>query len=101
MKLNAIFVVADGEMFENVAIALSKKYDIPSITMLPGSFNDIPIFADWFRSDKICVQGIRDFKSMTSLGYDKNRLVLTGSPRFDLLKKYDQQKSIGRLSGGY
>jgi len=101
MKLNAIFVVADGEMFENIAIALAKKYDIPSITMLPGLFNDIPIFADWFHSDKICVPGIRDFESITSLGYDKNRLVLTGSPRFDLLKKFDQQKSKLQLEKKY
>jgi len=93
LKLTSIFAVADGETFENIAIELARKYKIPSMTLLPGIFDPFPHFLDWFHTDIICVNGINDFNSMINLGYDKKRIVITGSPKYDFIKTIDPAES--------
>jgi len=97
MKLTSIFAVADGEILETIAIELARKYEISSVTLLPGIFDIFPYFLDWFHTDKICVGGKDDFNSMVTLGYDEKRIVITGSPKYDFIKTLDPKKSKIKL----
>ena len=93
VKLRSIYPVADGEILENLAIQYARKKNLRNITLLPGIFDAFPYFLDWFHADKICVGGEKDADSMIQLGYSKNRIVITGNPRYDFIKKLDSKNS--------
>jgi hypothetical protein len=85
-ELISICPIADGEILENISIEFAKKNNLKNITMLPGIFDMFPYFLEWFHSEKICVGGVKDENAMVRLGYDKNRIVVTGNPRYDFFK---------------
>jgi hypothetical protein len=100
-KFKTIFPVADGEMFENISISIAKNHLIPSVTLLPGAFNPLPIFEEWFHSDKICVSGNKDQELMTQIGYKKEKIIVTGNPKLDSFCKLEQQDSKIKLEKKY
>jgi hypothetical protein len=96
-ELISICPIADGEILENISIEFAKKNDLKNITMLPGIFDMFPYFLEWFHSEKICVGGVKDENAMVRLGYNKNRIVITGNPRYDFFKSlntFDTKKYL-------
>jgi len=93
MKLKSIVAVADGEMLENLAIEACKKFKITSVSMVPAVVNPLPIFRDWFHADRICVYGSQGLEALSSFGYAKERIILTGTPKYDYFKTLDPIKS--------
>ena len=100
-KFKTIFPVADGEMLENIAISTAKNHLISSVTLLPGAFNPLPIFQEWFHSDKICVSGNKDQELMTQIGYSNEKIIVTGNPKLDFFCKLEQQDSKIKLGKKY
>lgn len=88
-NVNSIVSIADGEMLENIAVEVCKKYQIPSYTALPAVINPLPLFSDWFHAEKIFTYGEHASMTLKNLGYDDNRFILTGSLKYDSLKKYN------------
>jgi len=99
--LKSIEVIADGEMLESLAVEISKKYNIPSYSLLPTVISHQPIFRDWFTAEKIFVDGYEGFESLTNLGYSSNRIIISGNPRYDHLKKIDSKKVKEFLEQSY
>jgi len=101
IQMKKIIVGTDGSMFGNSVISISKKYNIESY-FIPGIVvNKNPLHADWYKADKICLYGKQGYETLRSLGYDEGRLVITGNPKFDFLKKFDTQKSKTQLMEQY
>jgi hypothetical protein len=100
-ELKSICTIADGEILENISVEFAKKNNIPNITMLPGIFVKLPYFLDWFHSQKICVGGTKDKQSMIELGYDEERIIVTGNPRYDFFKLLNTEKSKKSLESNY
>jgi len=94
MNLKSIIVAPSGEMFENIAIEVARKHRIPSYSFLPGVINPEPILSDWLHSDMIFVSGEAGVESLTSLGYDKSKLILTGDPKYDFFKMLDSSSKL-------
>lgn len=93
-KLKSVVGASTTEMFENLAIEVSKKYNIPSYSMIPGVLaSNSSIFSDWFRADKIFVNGIQGLEVLMKLGYDKERILVTGNPKYDYLKTFEAIKA--------
>lgn len=92
-KLRSIFASADGEMLENLAISSCRKYNIPSYSIVPAVFNPHPMLAEWFHADKIFVYGLQGIEVLSKLGYNKERFLLTGQPKYDHFKTIDVKKS--------
>ncbi len=100
-RLKSVVIAADGQMFGNAVIAACRKYGIPSFFVPSTIINANPLHAEWIRSDKICIYGLQGLDVLTDLGYKKENIILTGSPKYDYLKKFDQQKSKEELERLY
>jgi len=85
-------------MYGNSVITVSKKHNIPSLSIEPGIVNKKLEYPDLYKADKICIYGIQGFETLKSLGYDEKRIALTGNPRYDRLKNMDSNKSKEILS---
>ena len=97
LKVNSTVAMADGEMLEIIALQISKKLKISNYSLLPVAIFPQPLLADWFHAEKILVHGNNGIDSLTSLGYEKNRLTITGNPRYDYVKEMDTKKSKSKL----
>jgi hypothetical protein len=88
-KINpkTIFVGLDGELLENSAIMVARHENIPSFSLLTAITNPNPVVSEWFHADKIFVYGQHGKKMLMSLGYNEERIVVTGHPKYDFLKK--------------
>ena len=86
LNVKSIIISPTGEMLENIAIEISHKMKIPNYSFLPGIINPEPIISNWLHSDNIFVSGESMIKSLASLGYKKNKLILTGEPKYDFFK---------------
>jgi len=93
LRTQSIVVAADGEMLENIAILIGKKNNIPSFAISVPGIVPQPLLSDWFHAEKIFVNGIENIDTLTALGYDKKRLILTGNPRYDYLKNVNKEQS--------
>jgi len=93
MKLKSIILGTDGEMFENLAVEVSRKYKIPSYSILPAVVNPLPSFAEWLHAEKIFVYGEKGLETLKKLGYDEERVIITGNPKYDYFKTLDEKKS--------
>lgn len=97
----SMFAAADGEMLENLAISVCRKYKIPSFSMLPAVVHTNPIMSEWFHADKISVYGIHALETLSTLGYNKERIVVTGNPKYDYFKSLEREKSKKFLEENY
>lgn len=99
VKLNprSVYAGLDGEILENSAINLARKYGISSFSMLPSLTNPSPVVKEWFHAEKIFVPGELGFDLLKKLGYDDGRLVITGHPKYDFLKKISSKDSKAKL----
>jgi len=96
-KIRSTVALAEGEMLENISLQISKKHNIANFSLLPLIIPPNAILADWFHADKIFVAGKNGIDSLTSLGYDENKLIMTGNPLYDYTIKIDTKKSKSKL----
>ena len=101
MNLKSVVAIADGEMFENIIIKLAKKYNISSFSLLPVYISPQPLLSDWFHAEKIFVHGKDGSDALTDLGYDAERIIITGNPKYDYLKSLDSKKPKKILESAY
>jgi len=100
-QIKNIIVAVDGVMFGNSIISTARRFNVTSFFIPSVIINNNPLHADWYNADKICVYGQQGLNTLESLGYDENRLILTGNPKYDFLKKIDHQASKIKLSQMY
>jgi len=89
-SLKSIIAASDGEMLENLAIESARKIKIPSFTLAQGTYEPDPIFSEWAHSDNILIYGKFHLNSLHKIGYSKNRLIMTGDPKYDYFNKLDK-----------
>ena len=83
-KIRSIVAGACGEILENTAISISKKFNVPSFSMLSvGITPPFPWFSNWFKTDKIFVYGLNGKNDLTALGYKNDRIIISGNPKLD------------------
>jgi len=91
-NFKSVFVAADASPLNNVVCAVCKSHNIPTFS-IPQLFLKIPKFAPILpTASKIIVSGERVKNEFTRLGMDKDRIVVTGSPRYDYIGQHLKQK---------
>jgi hypothetical protein len=95
--IKSTVALADGEILENISLQISKKNKIKNFSLLPVIVPPHAILTDWFHAEKIFVSGNNGVNSLINLGYDKNRLVITGNPLYDYTKNINEKKSKSML----
>ncbi len=93
MKLKSIILAADGEMLENISNQICKKNGIPSYAIIWGNLEEQPLLSHWFHADKIFVEGTKLVEGLMNLGYNKNKMIITGNPVNDYLKNMETSES--------
>lgn len=92
-SLKSIIAASDGEMLENLAIESARKIKIPSFTLAQGTYEPDPIFSEWAHSDYILIYGEFHLNSLHKIGYSKDRLLITGDPKYDYFNKLDKTQA--------
>jgi hypothetical protein len=100
-SIKSSVALADGEILENISLQISKKNKIKNFSLLPVIVPPHAILTDWFHAEKIFVSGNDGVNSLINLGYDKNRLIITGNPLYDYTKNIDQNKSKSILKNQF
>ena len=101
LKINSILLASSGEMLEILIAKIAKNHKISTISIVPGTANPRPYVSEWFSSSKICVSSKTIEEALIQVGYDKERLFVTGNPKYDYLKKLDVNKSKKKISEKY
>lgn len=101
MNLKSIITTPTGQLFENLAIEVAKKFKITSFSFVPSPSDPYPVFADWFHADKLFVDGIQGAELLTELGYEENKIIVSGSTKFDYLKTLSSQRTKRILEKNY
>lgn len=99
--LKSAIIANDPTTFGHSAATVCEKYEIPTFFVPSTIINSNPLHADWIKSSKICIYGLQGVEVLTGLGYDRNRIILTGNPKYDQNKKFDQQQSKTILAKEY
>jgi len=100
MNLKSI-VIIDGTMLGNSVTLVSKKYKIPSFYIESLQVDTNPLSSERFEADKICIYGMQGFDDLVALGYEKDRIVITGNPKYDYVKSVDSIKAKKFLEEAY
>src|SRR3989344_1270200 len=93
MKLKSILDGGTAEEFENTAIELARKYNINSHSFIPSPPTPSPQIADGYHADKLFLEGLQGAEVMRRLGYEENRLEVTGGTRYDHFKSMNSDNS--------
>jgi hypothetical protein len=93
MNLKSAGICIDGSMYGNCIITVTKKYDILSLSIESTIVNNKLERLDLYKADKICIYGLQGADVLQKLGYQKERIVVTGNPRHDHIKDIDPKKS--------
>jgi hypothetical protein len=86
--------VQDESGIGNSIVLAAKNLNITSFLIRTlGLVND-PLVKHTFKADKICLYGKHGYDKLLQQGYDSNRLVITGNPKYDYLNSinFDNEK---------
>lgn len=105
IKFKAILLALDASPDNDVVCRVAKNHSIISHSIIIQSYSQyLPFLSHIISADIIFVGGKRLQKELQTLGIDKNRLVVTGNPRYDYIfrkktinkseKPFDSRKLI-------
>ncbi len=100
-KLKSIVVCLDGTMLSNCVTAIAKKYKIPNYSIQTVLVGNNPLLSNLYKADKICVYGLHGYKILEQLGYDKDKIILTGNPRYDYVKNLNIENARKTIAEKY
>jgi len=86
-----------GEMFENTAVELAKKFKIQSFSIVLSNPKPFPQFAKWFNAQKLFVSGNQGIEVLKKLGYEYKKMITVGSPRYDYCNEINSDRSKNNL----
>ena len=96
-----VIITMDVYMFGNVISSLAKKYHIPSVCIEPLIVDDNAISSILYKADKLCIYGNQGFQVLKNFGFQNNRIVITGNPKYDYINSLDEKKSKKILKEKY
>lgn len=88
IKFKSIIVSADGTQNNHIVCRVAKNHDIPSFQFAPSHTAFTEIHAFFFTASKIFVGGIRSKEKIADCGVNKDRLIITGDPKYDYIPKF-------------
>ncbi len=93
MNLKSVGVCIDGSMYANSVTGVTKKHGIRSISIEPRILNEKLERPDLYKADKICIYGLQGAEVLQKIGYKKERIIITGNPRYDHIRDIDPAHS--------
>lgn len=94
--VRAVVLMNDANSFEKLVALTAKKFGIPTAVVQHGitghEIGFVPLSADF-----IMVWGEESKSWLIKRGIDKNRIIITGSPRHEVLSKGSSSKKIKKV----
>jgi UDP-N-acetylglucosamine:LPS N-acetylglucosamine transferase len=98
LKPACAVLAADGGVALSNGMADSCfRHGIPTYFIPSTIINKNPLHSKWIKAEKICAYGLQVVESLTALGYHKDQIVLTGSPKYDKLKGQEKTAEARQL----
>lgn len=91
----------DGSTLANIGAVLAHKKKISTLSIEPGILNEKLERKNTYKADKICIYGKQGESVLINLGYQKERIFVTGNPRYDQIKEDNSEKIIDILHKEY
>jgi len=101
IKLKSIVAVNDGNKIGNSVITTAKKHGIPNYSICTLGLTPDPLNRFQFKADVICVYGLHGYNILKNLGYNTEKIINTGNPRYDYLSNIDITKQKKLLNNIY
>lgn len=79
----SIMLVPDAIPTARVVAGVARRFGIPTFATLAGSVSHLIRHLGKYSCDMIAIAGQDDLDAFLKAGYDRSRLVMTGSPMFD------------------
>lgn len=98
---NSACIGIDGSALSNIVTSCSNQFKINTLSIEPGILNEGLERKNNYKANKICIYGNQGAKVLSNLGYDKNRIFVTGNPRYDDLVNSDSSDLIDELIQKY
>jgi CDP-glycerol glycerophosphotransferase (TagB/SpsB family) len=98
LNLQSVILCSDSTIFERVITKISKEQKIKTFAMVPTNILFNPVFSEWFTADKIFCYGPNDLELLKKMGYDENRILISGNPKYD---KYFERENLKLLKNKF
>ena len=87
-KCKNVLMSSGGSPLINLVSKISSKYNIPNYLMTIHPYEEyIPLSKVLLTGKKILVSGMRLKNELKTLGFDEDRMIVTGNPKFDSTNK--------------
>lgn len=97
-----VFILGHEDRHNIAAILAARKCGIKTIEMHHGILPQLPIYPkDYPFPDKVCVDGKRDYDRYVEAGFGKERVVITGRPRYDKLAEFAKEANPEEIQEKY
>jgi len=86
-NFKSILVATDGDPSNDIVCSTARDFNIQTYTILPELNRFQPIFSVLYNASKLLVSGSRLKRGLEKIGINNNRIVVTGSPKYDYVKQ--------------
>ena len=92
LKFKTIMIAADGSPNNDLVCEIAKKYKIPTFFTIPANTEDNPLCGFMYNASKLLLSGNNMKDELLRLKVKDERLIITGNPKFDYIKKIEKKK---------
>ena len=86
-------IIMNGPMLSKVISTLARKHHIPSLSIETVLVDNNALSSISYDADKICIYGDQGKKTLENFGFDKERIIVTGNPKYDYVKFADSRRA--------
>jgi len=86
-------IIIEGTILGMITVYLGKKLKIPTYSIETLIVDKNAISSILYKADKICIYGTQGYEILLNFGINKERIEITGNPKYDYIKKIDTEKS--------
>lgn len=102
-NFKSVVVGADGVEENDLVCSIAKSHNVPTFSIPPSMTEMNPVYGILYNARKLLLSGTRLEKELMKLGIDKDRLIVTGNPRYDYVKlnspsQENNHESLNRLA---
>lgn len=94
-------VIIEGTILGMIVAHLAKNFKIPTFSVETLIVDKNAISSMLYKANKICIYGMQGYETLLNYGIEKDRIEVTGNPKYDYIKKIDTTESKTILEQKY
>ena len=94
-------VFLEGTLLGMIVAYVAGKIGIPTVSVETLIVDKNAISSMLYKADKVCIYGVQGQETLAGFGISNDRIEVTGNPRYDYVKDFDEVKSKELLEQRY